>query len=162
MRSSSRSTVFSPQIVDVVDTRTSRSRPSIVHLELAVLRTAPLDDVHVRHDLDAAHERRAHLGRQLDHLLERAVDAEPHAHALVGRLDVHVGRAVAQRLRDDLVDDLDDRRVVGDAAADSSSAAACSVRDVALGERLDVGGDRRQRAVGLVDARRAPATARRG
>ena len=43
--------------------------------------------------------------------LERTVDAEPDAHAVLGRLDVHVGGAVAQRLRDDLVDDLDDRRV---------------------------------------------------
>ena len=56
-------------------------------------------------------ERRAHLGRQLDDVLERAVDAEPDPHAILGRLDVHVGGAVAQRLGDDLVDDLDDRGV---------------------------------------------------
>ena len=64
-----------------------------------------------RHDLHAADERGAHLGRQLDDVLQRTVDAEPDAHTVFGGLDVHVGRAVAQRLRDDLVDDLHDRRV---------------------------------------------------
>ena len=51
---------------------------------------------------------------QLEDLLERAVDAEAHAHDVVGRLDVHVRRAVAHRLGQDAVDDLDDRRVVRD------------------------------------------------
>ena len=111
MRSSNRSTVFSPQIVDVVRHAHVEVAVVDVHLELTVLRTAPLDDVHVGHDLDAADERLAHLRRQLDDLAERAVDAEAHPHAVFGRLDVHVGGAVAQRLGDDLVDDLDDRRV---------------------------------------------------
>ena len=112
--SSNRMTVFSPQIVDVVETRTSTCAAVDGHLELAVLRTPPLDDVHVGHDLDAADERRAHVGRQRQHLVQRAVDAEADAHLLVGRLDVHVRRTVAQRLGDDLVDDLDDGRVVDD------------------------------------------------
>ena len=38
--------------------------PSTVDLDLTVLRAAALDDVHVRHDLDAADERRAHPDRQ--------------------------------------------------------------------------------------------------
>ena len=39
--------------------------------------------------------------------------AVPDADPPVGRLDVDVGGAVAQRLRDDLVDELDDRCFVG-------------------------------------------------
>ena len=93
-------------------TRMSSARPSIVHADLAVLRAAPLDDVHVGHDLDAADERRAHRAGQVEHVVQRAVDAEPDPHPVVLRLDVDVGGAVAQRLGDDLLDDLDDRRVV--------------------------------------------------
>ena len=43
--------------------------------------------------------------------LQRAVDAEAHSHGVFAGLEVHVGGAVAQRLGDDLVDDLHDRRV---------------------------------------------------
>ena len=54
----------------------------------------------------------AHLGRAASSdVVQRAVDAEAHAHLVALRLDVHVGGAVAQRLGDDLVDDLHDRRV---------------------------------------------------
>jgi hypothetical protein len=78
-----------------------------LHLELSALGTAPFDDVHVGHDLDAADERLAHLRRQLDDVAERAVDAEPTRRSLrparCARRD-----AVAQRLRHDLVDDLHD------------------------------------------------------
>ena len=113
--SSSRSTAVSPQIVAPVATRTSTPAPSIVHLELAVLRTPPLDDVHVGHDLDAADQLGPGRRGKLEHLAQRAVDAEADPHPPFGRLDVDVGRAVAQRLGDDLVDELDDRRVVGGA-----------------------------------------------
>ena len=47
------------------------------------------------------------------HLLQGAVDAEADPDAVVARLDVHVGRAVADGLGQDPVDDLDDGRVVG-------------------------------------------------
>ena len=112
--SRSRSTHFSPNTVGVVDTRTSRSRPSIVTVDLAVLRAAALDDVHVGHDLDAADERRAHRTGQRHDLVQRAVGADADAHAVGHRLDVHVGRAVAHGLLEDEVDDLDDRRVLVD------------------------------------------------
>ncbi len=111
MRSSNRSTIFSPQIVDVVETRTSSARPSMFISNWPSCGRRRLDDVHVGHDLDAAHERLAHLAGQLDDFVERTVDAEAHPHAIFGGLDVHVGGAVAQRLGDDLVDDLHDRRV---------------------------------------------------
>ena len=48
------------------------------------------------------------------HLVQRAVGADAHAHAVGHRLDVHVGRAVAHGLLEDEVDDLDDRRVLVD------------------------------------------------
>ena len=89
---------------------------------------------------------------QLDDFVERTVDAEAHPHAVFARLDVHVGGAVAQRLRDDLVDDLHDRRVRVDHRLDRGARRrGSSVASVGL-ERFDVGVDRRQRAVGLVDA----------
>ena len=65
-------------------------------LELAVLGPAALDDVHLGHDLDAAHERGAHDRRQVEHLVQRAVDAVADAHAVGHRLDVDVGRALAR------------------------------------------------------------------
>ena len=48
--------------------------------------------------------------------MEHAVDAEPDAQVLLGRLDVDVGRAVGDGLRDQQVDELDDRRVLDDLA----------------------------------------------
>ena len=84
-------------------------------LDLAVLRAAALDDVHVGHDLDAADERRRHRRRAASRtLVQRAVGADADAHAVLLRLDVHVGGAVAHRLFEDEVDDLDDRRVLVD------------------------------------------------
>ena len=51
--------------------------------------------------------------RQAEHLAQRTVDPVADADPSVGRLDVDVGGAVAQRLGDDLVDQLDDRCLVG-------------------------------------------------
>ncbi len=107
-------THFSPQMVAVVATRTSTSLPSIVGRQLAVLGPAPLDDVHARHDLDATHQSESHRRGEDQDLLQGAVDAEPDPDDLFGRLDVHVGGAVAHRLGENAVDDLDDRRIVGD------------------------------------------------
>ena len=82
--------------------------------ELAVLRAPPLDDVHARHDLDAAHEPDAHGGRQHQDFLQRAVDAEADPDDVLGRLDVDVGGPVALGLGQDPGDDLDHGCVVGD------------------------------------------------
>ena len=101
-------------MVAAVATRTSTSLPSMVDRELAVLGAAALDDVHVRHDLDATDETRADRRGQVEDLLQRTVDAKAHAHDVLGGFDVHVRGAVAHRLGEDSVDDLDDRRVVGD------------------------------------------------
>ena len=90
----------------------STARPSTSMRDLAVLRAAPLDDVHAGQDLDAADERRAHRAGQVEHVVQRAVDAVADPDPVVLRLDVDVGGAVAQRLGDDHLDDLDDRGVV--------------------------------------------------
>ena len=106
-------THFSPQMVAAVETRTSVSLPSIWVGELAVLRAAPLDDVHARHDLDPADQAHAHGGGQHQDLLERTVDAEAHPDHVLGRLDVHVGGPVPLGLGQDPSDDLHDGCVVG-------------------------------------------------
>ncbi len=87
-----------------------------VHLggELTVLWASPLDDVHARHDLDAAHEPHPHGGGQHQDLFQRAVDAEAHPDDVLGRLDVHVRGPVTLRLGQDPGDDLHDGCVVGD------------------------------------------------
>ena len=69
-------THFSPQMVAAVGTRTSVSLPSIGGGELTVLRAAPLDDVHARHDLDAADQAHPHGGREHQDFLQRTVNAE--------------------------------------------------------------------------------------
>ena len=48
----------------------------------------------------------------LQHLAQHAVDAEADDEAVLERLDVDVGRVVLDRLRQDRVDQLDDRRLV--------------------------------------------------
>ena len=48
-------------------------------------------------------------------LLEHAVDAVADAHVLVVGLEVDVGGAALDGLRDDLVDELDDRGVLAEA-----------------------------------------------
>ena len=56
-----------------------------------------------------------HADRQAERLDQVTVDAEADAQPLVERLDVDVGRAVAQRLADDAADQLDDRRLIVEA-----------------------------------------------
>ena len=81
--------------------------------DAAVLGQAPLGDVHLRHDLHARDRAARHPPRDGGGVVQHPVDAEAHAQlAPVGR-QVDVGGALLDRLRDDLVDQLDDRRVVG-------------------------------------------------
>ncbi len=77
-----------------------------------ILRQALLGDVELRHDLDARDDRAVQRARRLDQVAQRAVDAQPHHRARLERLDVDVGGAVAQRLREQGVDQSDQRRVV--------------------------------------------------
>ena len=111
--SSSRMTIFSPQIV-------GRTRDAEVHLaalaelqlDAPVLREAPLGDVERRHDLDAARDRVLQLERRRHLLDEHAVDAVAHAELLLVRLDVDVARALLDGVEEDHVDEADDGRVL--------------------------------------------------
>ena len=49
-------------------------------------------------------------------LVEHAVDAEPDAQVVLGRLDVDVRRPLLHRLEDHEVHELDDRRFLDDSA----------------------------------------------
>jgi hypothetical protein len=77
-----------------------------------VLRQALLGDVERSHHLDA----RDHGGMQapagLDHVAQGAVDAVAHQRARLEDLQVHVGGALAHGLREQRVDEPDDRGVV--------------------------------------------------
>ena len=80
--------------------------------DAAVLRQALLGDVEARHHLHARHERGVQRARRLEHVAQRPVDAQAHERAAFERLDVHIRRALAQRLSEQRVDEADDRRVV--------------------------------------------------
>ena len=113
--SRSRSTAFSPQIVAMVATRTSSGAAVDRRLELAVLRTPPLDDVHVGHDLDAAHQRLRHRwpGGARHRGARRRRGTGRARESSCGSMWTSE-RAVAHRLGEDALDDLDDRRVLVD------------------------------------------------
>ena len=79
--------------------------------EPAVLREAPLGDVHVAHDLQSGDDRRLHLLGCRRHLLQHAVDAEADADIALARLDVDVRCVVRDRLVEQQVDVPHERRV---------------------------------------------------
>ena len=86
---------------------------AVPQLDPAVLGQPALRDVEVRHDLQARDDRRlVALGRR-QHLVEHAVHAEPDAELLLVGLPVQVGRAPANGVGQDHVDELHDRRLVG-------------------------------------------------
>jgi hypothetical protein len=120
--------------------------------ELAVLRGALLDDVHLRHDLEPADQGVVGRQRQRERLDEVAVDTEPDPEPVVERFDVDVRAAVAECLADDLGDELHDRGLVVE--ADLGDRLGGQTLVVLGGERgddvVDVGG----RAVHLLDERR--------
>src|SRR5262249_50968964 len=78
--------------------------------DAAVLRQTLLGDVQPGHDLDARDDHRLEaLGRR-DDVVEDAVDAEAHRQVALERLDVDVAGAVLDRLEEERIDQLDDRR----------------------------------------------------
>ena len=106
-------TMFSPCTDGSVTTRRSMWRPSRFRPTRPSCGQATLGDVEVAHDLQARHDAGDHAPRDGHRLHEHAVDAEAHAHRAVLGLEVDVRGALLDGLGDDLVDELDDRRVVG-------------------------------------------------
>jgi len=78
-----------------------------------VLRQPLFADVQLRHDLEAADHGIFQLQRRVHHRLQNAIDAEPHAQLLLVRLDVNVAGAALDRIGQDQVHQLDDRRFLG-------------------------------------------------
>ena len=93
----------------------STSRPATLQLDAAVLRQAPLGDVQPGHDLQAADDRRLEAVDLRRHRLrvQHAVDAVADPQARLLRLDVHVAGPRLDRLQQDLVDQPDDRGLLG-------------------------------------------------
>ncbi len=82
-----------------------------LHLDAAVLREALLGDVELGHDLDARDQRRLDAPRQVQQVVEHAVDPVADLQRVGIGLDVDVARAVLDGLGEDQVDELDDGRV---------------------------------------------------
>ena len=78
----------------------------------AVLRQALLGDIELRHDLDARNDRGMQRARGLEQVAQGAIDSQSHDRARFERLDVDVGGAVPERLREQRVDQADQGRVV--------------------------------------------------
>ena len=141
----------SPQIVATVDTRMSIPRPSISMAIWPSCGSASFDDVHSSHDLEPAHEGRAHRRGQFDRIVKRAVDPESHSKPLVLRLDVNVGCSVTKCLSDEQVDDLDDGGVIGQDLLGGGVRRGPTDGRLGSGELLHVLFDHAQGAVRRVD-----------
>ena len=93
------------------------------NIDAAILRQALLGDVHAGHHLDAGNDRglvTLQLRRQRN-LVQNAVNAVPNAQLILGGFEMNVRRALIVSLPDDLVDELDDARlliVAGDLLVD--------------------------------------------
>ena len=88
-----------------------------VERDAAVLRLAALGDVELREHLQARRHAGHHPLRDALHLVQHAVDAEPHDERVLLRLEVDVAGPVLGGLEDDRVDEPDERDV-GDAVVD--------------------------------------------
>ena len=119
-----------------------------------VLRDAPLGDVQVAHDLHAADHAEHHAPLDLRRLDEHAVDAEAHAQLGPVGLQVDVRRALLDGLSDDLVDQPDDRRVVGGLAQlDDLGRTAVVVENVGPGDDVVKARQARDQALDVLAAR---------
>src|SRR5579883_3062915 len=79
-----------------------------------ILRQPLLGDVQAGHDLDTGSYRRLDVFGRIDHVVEHPVNPEPDHQVALERLDMNVAGAILHRLRQQSVDQLDNRRgVVG-------------------------------------------------
>ncbi len=79
----------------------------------AILGQAPFGDIHLAHDLDATDDRVLYPTGNRIHVVEDAVDAEAHLHAIRIGLEVHIRGTQLECLKQDRIDQFDDRRLVG-------------------------------------------------
>ena len=107
-------TIPSPCSMGMTDTRTSTSRPCDLQLDAAVLRQPLLGDVQPGHDLQAADDRglEAIDLRRRGLRLQQAVDAVANLHARGLRLDVDVAGPRVDRFEQNLVHQVNDRRLL--------------------------------------------------
>ncbi len=107
-------------------------------LESAVLRQSPLGDVEVGEDLDAADDRVLKLadGRRHVRVLEHAVDAVAHAKVVLERFAVDVAGPLVDRFEQYLVDELDDRGLLGHLDVEIARLDLLLVDDLELGALL--------------------------
>ncbi len=85
-------------------------------LDAPVLRQPPLGDIQHRHDLDARCHRRLQAARRRLHLVENAVIAIADAQLVFEGIDVNIRSPALDGLRDQLVDEADQRRFAGQVA----------------------------------------------
>ncbi len=116
LRSSTRRTTLSPNMVGSTATRRSTGLPVDQQLDAAVLRHAPLGDVQVGHDLDAAGDGHGDVLGRREHLVQHAVDAVPHVVLIFEGLEVDVRGLVADGLEQHRVDQLFDGVGIGGGA----------------------------------------------
>ena len=113
VRSSTRMTTLSPNMVGKdADAHVDRVAAD-VQLDAAVLRQAALGDVEVGHDLDAAGDGRGQVARRRHHFVEHAVAAVAHLVFVFERLEVDVAGLVLDGQQQHHVDELADRGGVG-------------------------------------------------
>ena len=80
--------------------------------DVAVLRNIALGDIHSRHDLDAADERRLQVLGRLRLRYQHSVDAILDAQLGLKRLDVHIAGSALNRLKKNEVDQVDEGRLL--------------------------------------------------
>ena len=109
-RSSTRITHDSPNIVGSVDTRRSTGLAADRRARCGRPAAAASRRCRDRHDLDARDQRDREVRRRRLELEQHAVDAVADLEVVLERLEVDVRRLVADRLVEDVVQQLDDRR----------------------------------------------------
>ena len=107
---------------------------------MAILGHEALGDVHVGHDFHARDQCGMKLFGRRRFFLQQAVDAVTQLQRLLERDEMNIAGALPQRRRDDQVDEVDDRRLVGhhfDVVQVLALAGGCLVRAEIFDHLLD-------------------------